>query len=291
MAGSVKRKSSRSRKTENSAVSVQDYWEDQAKQHKGSDLATNPDRFYRRLEINSIIDVLDNIKDRDVILDVGCGNGFSTCQIAKKFPDSTVIGIDLSATMIKEANKHALANTEFHVGDVLSLSRNRHLSRNHYSIVLSTRCLINLANWDEQKIGILEMRKMLLPNGRIILVENFKEGLANLNAVRAKYKLPPITERWHNCYLPQDGFVKFLLSQSHNLACEYQINIGNMYYMLSRVVYAKICQDQGIEPDYNHQINEIASQMPTFGEYYACSPNFLVVLRNNMGPAQHGHTI
>jgi len=283
MASSAKRKSSSSKSE--ATGDVLGFWEEQAQKHGASDLATNPDQHYRKLEISRLLHVMEQLKP-DVILDVGCGNGFTTLEIAQKFPHTTVVGIDFSPEMIKHANKNAIANTEFHVGDVLSLSRNSNLGLNSFDTVVSTRCLINLANWDEQKIGILEMRKMLAPNGNMILVENFKEGLANLNAVRAKFGLHPIQERWHNFYIPQDEMIKFLQSQSHNLAMEYTENIGNMYYIASRVIYAKMCKDQGIEPDYNNQINEIAKDLPTFGEFYACSPNFLTVLKNVSGRGQ-----
>lgn len=223
----------------------------------------------------------------DTILDVGCGNGFTTQEIAKAFPEAEVTGVDFSRRMIDEAIKHNLSgNIDYFNGDVLSLSRNQNLLPAHFDVVLSSRTLINLANFDEQKIGILEMRKMLAPDGRLILVENLKEGLDNLNAVRVKFGLDPIQQRWHNHYIPEPELRKFIASmQGHMMTQEYVENIGNMYYIASRVIYAKMCKDQGIEPDYNNPINEIASQLPTFGEFYACSPNFMVILKNEGGNA------
>jgi hypothetical protein len=157
------------------------------------------------------------------------------------------------------------------------------LRSRQYDMVLSTRTLINLANWQEQKIGILEMRKMLVPDGRLILVENLKEGLDNLNSIRAKFGLDPILERWHNHYIPQTELQKFIVDMKDHFKQEYVENIGNMYYLASRVLYAKMCKDKGIEPDYNNPINAIASEMPTLGEFYACSPNFMIILKNEAG--------
>jgi len=260
---------------------VLEFWEDQAKQHGPSDLATNPDQHYRKLEIESILRVIGTLKNKDTILDVGCGNGFTTQKIYDAYP-CEIDGVDFSAQMIREACKHnPHGNVAFYEGDVLSLSRNDKLyNKGQYDVVVSTRCLINLANWSEQQIGILEMKKVLKPGGRLILVENFKEGLANLNHIRARFGLDPINERWHNNYIPDADFQKFMASMQGQLTQEYVENIGNMYYMASRVIYAKMCKDQGIEPDYNNPINEIASQMPTFGEFYACSPNMMLVLKN-----------
>lgn len=295
MANTGKRKSSPSKKRQKQVKisppqtrDVLAFWEQQAKDHGASDLATNPDQHYRKLEIERVLHVIGTMK-HDTILDVGCGNGFATRKIAEAFPEAEIVGVDFSPNMIDQANiitsigARAL-DIEFFQGDVLSLSRHKDLGGTKYDVVLSTRCLINLSNFDEQKIGILEMRKMLTPDGRLILVENLKEGLDNLNAVRAKFGLDPIQQRWHNHYIPEPELRKFIASmQGHMMTQEYVENIGCMYYIASRVIYAKMCKDQGIEPDYNNPINQIASQLPTFGEFYACSPNFMVILKNEGG--------
>jgi len=60
----------------------------------------------------------------------------------------------------------------------------------------------------------------------------------------------------------------------------HQENIGNLYYIISRVVYAAMIKAVGQEPQYDHIINQVASELPSFGfgdEFY--SPNFLYVLR------------
>lgn len=223
--------------------------------------------------------------EHDSILDVGCGNGFTTKSIAKKFPEASVTGVDFSSKMIEEAKRANLApNIDYFDGDVLALSRNPNLSGAKFDIVVSTRCLINLSNWDEQKIGILEMRKMLKPDGRLILVENTKEGLDNLNFVRKAVGLEPIKTRWHNQYIPEPDLKKFLSdNHGHLFTQEYVENIGNIYYLISRVLYAKMCKDEGVEPEYSHKINEIAAQLPTMGEFYSCSPNFMIILKNGPG--------
>lgn len=231
-----------------------------------------------------MLHVIGNLK-HETILDVGCGNGFSTLEISKKYPEAMITGIDFSEEMIREAQKRTVVpNVEFFDGDVLSLSRNKNLIGQKFDIVLSSRCLINLANWEEQKVAIMEMRKTLNPEGRMILVENVQDGLDNLNDLRGKFGLDPIQVRWHNKYLPQGEIMKFLTAiRGHLLTSEYVENIGNLYYVASRVIYAKLCKDQGIEPDYNSPINKIASQLPTMGEFYACSPNFMFVLKNETG--------
>lgn len=259
------------------------FWNEQAKEHGPSDLATAPDHYYRELEIEKIRRVIDAHKPKTV-LDVGCGNGFSTFELAIEFPETNFIGVDFSKEMINVAKTQAIAegipNVIFVEGDVLSLSRINLLKEKQVDMVISCRCLINLDNWAEQKLGILEMRKMLRDGGHLVLVENTKDGLEKLNSIRASIGLPEIKERWHNSYIPEEELATFLKgTQGHLFQLVYTENIGNMYYLASRVIYAKLAQEAGEEPSYDHAINRIAAQLPTLGEHYACSPNFMFILQ------------
>lgn len=48
----------------------------------------------------------DSYSSVNQLLDIGVGNGLSTAYLEKKFPNSTLVGIDISATAIEEANKN-----------------------------------------------------------------------------------------------------------------------------------------------------------------------------------------
>jgi len=262
---------------------IKAFWDLQAEGHGSNDLATAPDHFYRvNIEIRRILEVI-NLMEPETILDMGCGNGFSTLEIARANPTAIVIGVDFSEKMIDAAKKAAkgVPNVTFFVGDVLSISRHPNLQQLRFDAVLSTRCLINLANWDEQKLGILQMRKLLAPDGNLILVENVTDGLKKLNKVREMVDLPPIEQRWHNFYLPEKEFAEFIGQNVGKLfSLVLSENIGNLYYLISRVVYAKLAQLEGKEPSYDNPINEIASKLPNMGDHYACSPNYLIILEN-----------
>ena len=60
-----------------------DFWENQAGLFKESQLATAPDIYYRDLEIKSILEYLPK-GERKRVLDIGCGNGYSTFIFAKE---------------------------------------------------------------------------------------------------------------------------------------------------------------------------------------------------------------
>src|SRR5438132_1327775 len=82
-----------------------------------------------------------------------------------------------------------------------------------------------------------------------------QEGLARLNVLRKSFDLHPITVRWHNYYMPEKKLLSFA---NKNFKVEAIENIGNLYYIISRVVYAKLAQIEGKEPEYGHPINKIA---------------------------------
>lgn len=256
---------------------VKQFWDEQAEAFQESDLATAPDHYYREMEIDRILSHLSN---GQTILDVGCGNGYSTLCFSKALLSSKIIGLDYSESMIRHANA-ALAKSdgadriEFLVGNVLSLTSDPVIGKRKFDTIVSERCLINLQNWEEQRAALLQMKELLQPDGRIILTENTQEGLANLNVLRGQFGLPSIAVRWHNYYLPQKTLEKFL---SENFTIEAVENIGNLYYIISRVVYAKLAALEGKEPEYLHPINRIASQLPSLPSY-EYSPNFIYTLR------------
>lgn len=248
---------------------IKRFWDNQAKEFGVSDLATAPDHAYRGLEIKAIIPHIRGQR----ILDVGCGNGYSTFEFAKSYPRKWFLGIDYSAKMIEQANTarvHNFPYVDFKVMDVRNLD-----GLGLYETIISERCLINLTSWDEQADAMLQMANKLGEGCRLIVVENFLDGLKNLNDLRKMFDLHEITVRWHNRYLNKHEFETFCLG--NRLTIKYRANIGNLYYIISRVVYAALAKGEGQEPEYQNPINYIAAKLPNLGSYNF-SPNMLYVL-------------
>lgn len=247
------------------------YWDGQAKEHGASDLATAPDTAYRQLEISRILPHIEGPR----VLDIGCGNGYSTLKFKEEYPSFQFTGADYSEQMIKEAKKAANGiNVSFIVADVRDLSYDTGLDR-PYDTIISERCLINLLTWEEQKTALHEMLKCLAPGGKIILVENFMDGLVNLNELRALHGLDEIKVRWHNRYMWLDEIDK-LDPDVYDIV--HRENIGNQYYIISRVVYPAYAALMGVEVAYNHPLNYIASKLPSLGDYFY-SPNMLYIIK------------
>ena len=96
------------------------------------------------------------------ILDVGCGNGKNTSEIAARVPHGSVVGVDSSAAMIDFAKTNYDAashpNLEFAVADA------RHLSFGpEFDLVVS----FNALHWiPEQTLPLKSIRSALKPDGR-----------------------------------------------------------------------------------------------------------------------------
>jgi SAM-dependent methyltransferase len=95
----------------------------------GANNAYLADRLAERTLNNSvpyIIPVLDELHDGFTLLDVGCGPGSITIDIARRFPSATVLGIDSGADAIAmardNARKAGVTNVQFEIGDGLNLT-------------------------------------------------------------------------------------------------------------------------------------------------------------------------
>ncbi|MDA2922513.1 class I SAM-dependent methyltransferase [Patescibacteria group bacterium AH-259-L07] len=94
---------------------------------------------------------VDNINEGDVILDIGCGNGFLAYDVARKA--KKVIGIDLKEKNIKIAKeKYAAPNIKYIIGDATSYNFNKEID----AVILS-----NVLEHIEHRIEFLKKIKHL----------------------------------------------------------------------------------------------------------------------------------
>ncbi len=154
---------------------------------------------YSEQEINSVSEAnlglgcgnplgMGEIKEGDVVLDLGSGAGFDCFLAAKKVGNSgKVIGVDMTQEMISKAKANAKKydhkNVEFKLGDIENLP----IKSNSIDVVISN-CVVNLAP-NKPKV-FQEVHRVLKKGGRmyisdIVLLKNLSEAERNNNELIA----------------------------------------------------------------------------------------------------------
>lgn len=261
------------------STAIKDYWNQRARQAAESPTATTDDIHLRELEIRTFTEAIQrlNLPDDSAVVDVGCGDGFSTLQIAERLPKLRFTGVDYSEAMIATAQRRAAdmagrlgRPVEFRVGDATALEGL--FPAGSLDVVLTDRCLINLTSPEAQYDAIRQLHTLLKPGGRYLAIENFTSGQEELNRTRAALGLKEIPVRWHNLFFREDEYLAKM--RTHYRQVEI-VNFSSAYYYATRVIYSKYCQMRGEEPDYRHEIHQLAVQLPPMGAF---SPIKLAIL-------------
>jgi len=248
-------------------ANILSFWDEQAEKYGEDPRANTPDRWIHHVELAAVARILRTLSSPSDILDIGCANGYSTFLIHKAFPDHRITGIDLSEKMIGIAQKRLLreglvesSNLRFRVMDMLEMED----FAEAFDVAITIRGLINLPGTDSQWKAIAQIAGCLRPGGRYIAVENFRHAQENLNSLRRNIGLPALPYRWHNCWLDENDFRKHC-SEFFDLL-EF-LPITSTYYLITRVVYSRLCQLEARDPDYDHPIYEIATKIPPLGDF------------------------
>jgi ubiquinone/menaquinone biosynthesis C-methylase UbiE len=138
-----------------------------------------------RSAVTSCAYLLPHITKTASILDVGCGPGIITSDLAKLAPEGQTIGIDNSAGVITQAqSSHSLPNLSFAVGDATNLS----YPDNTFDIVHAHQLLVHCPD----PISILkEFYRVCKPGGLIAVRESCPSTVLSL-----KPDLPSIRAYW-----------------------------------------------------------------------------------------------
>ncbi len=240
---------------------IKSFWEtraqDNSKKIKSEMGNTLDDVNLRKMEIKAILKYIQNGQK---VLDVGCGNGFSTINFAS-VKNISIDGIDYSKQMIENAKKlftlkknNIKGKVKFFQSDVL----NNKIEENKYDVIITERCLINLGTWENQKKALTNLYKYLKPGGKLLMLEGFKDNLDEINKIRKKYRLKPINIVWHNLFFEKAKFEKFI---SKHFKIENIDNFGSTYMLLTRTLFHALNNDQ------NKDIDKLAALLPNFGDY------------------------
>lgn len=137
------------------------------------------------------------------ILDVGCGPGTITTDLASRVPQGFVVGIDPSAEVIQKARDHAdkqgVTNVRFEVGDIFSWEKLDGIGASSFDIVHAHQVLQHL----QDPLGaMVELKKLTKPDG-IVAVRDVDYSAMNW------YPESDGLQKWKELYLAVAKSLKF----------------------------------------------------------------------------------
>lgn len=240
---------------------IKKYWNERASSDSSSQ-STTQDHFMREIELRVMKEQIKKIKPTRVI-DIGCGDARTTLRLASEFPKVSFIGGDYSETMVNNAMfniiESGLKNLSVQLCDIACP-----IQIDKFDLAYTTRCLINLPSWNLQQQAIKHIYGALAPQGCYIMIENFIEGQENFNQVRKAFDLPEISIRSHNLFFERQKLINYIAPMFDIME---EVNISSTYYLVSRVIYSRICKDKQLQPDYFDKHHRYAAELPFSGEY------------------------
>ena len=138
-------------------------------------LSLNIDKRWRRIVSNVLRDVLD--RDDAVVLDVACGTGDLSIELNKN-AKARIIGTDFCRPMLVVAYQkatHDILPIPFVEGDAMRLP----FGDDSFDAVTIAFGLRNLSNFQD---GLIELRRVLKPAGRLAVLEFSSPSVPGLRA-------------------------------------------------------------------------------------------------------------
>lgn len=224
-----------------------------------SDKATAQDFYLRELEIETAANFM---RGKAKTLDVGCAIGYGPIEYAKRHPKIKSYGIDYSDKMIKRAviRQRGLSlglkrRLEFKTASVMELP----YGDNFFDVVTTSRCLMALLDWERQKKGILEVRRVLKPGGVFVMMEGTTQGWEKLNETRGLFGLETIpidtSKGLDTLKFDEKRLLPFLKKHWQII----EIKHFGMYYFISRVIHPLLVAPH--KPKFSAKINKIALEI------------------------------
>ncbi len=124
-------------------------------------------RLYRRVAEEAALELEDRgLSRRAHVVDLGCGTGDLVMALSQRLRDARIVGIDLSASMLLYAGRHATTDgrLRFVVGDAASLP----FDDASVDLVVST---LSLHHWSEPADAFAEIARVLRPGGVALIYD------------------------------------------------------------------------------------------------------------------------
>jgi ubiquinone/menaquinone biosynthesis C-methylase UbiE len=144
------------------------------------------------------------------ILDVGCGSGAMNLVLARRFPDSEIVGIDLSEPLLRLAREGAEAanlgeRVRFERADVQEIP----YDDDSFDVVINT----NMVHLVEDPVRMLdEMERVLVPGGFLFIADLRRSWLGFFEReIRSALTLPEARKLFSRSRLREGFFAASML--------------------------------------------------------------------------------
>lgn len=137
--------------------------------------------FSRNPPTNAAIVDLARPREGERVLDIGCGPGAAVRNAATRLGPGTAVGVDRSPAMVEIARKRSAVvdNAEFEVGTAEKLP----FSDDSFDAIWTVSAF---HHWEDQAQGLSEVRRVLRPQGRFLIMEKETRGKHGLNRENAR---------------------------------------------------------------------------------------------------------
>ena len=115
-----------------------------------------------------------NLTKGGVVLDLGCGNGWSSISVAEEFPNTTVHAVDVDETSIKNAKinfEEAISGNKIIAGQIIPhccFAHEANITKGSVDMVMLFICLHDMFNPSEVLRSAIDLLK---PDGCILVLE------------------------------------------------------------------------------------------------------------------------
>lgn len=240
---------------------VRRHWEELASRYGTALTATTKTETIKRLEIAALERALvgAGLGGEASVLEVGCGNGRNCFALAERLPSCRFTGVDYVPQMIENAKalfaeRGGDERLRFVVADALDLVDAPGLEES-YDVVFTDRCLINLDSRSLQLVAVDQLVQKTRPGGLVLILENFVEGHARQNALRAAVGLPERAQADYNVFMGEAELLRHVEDQLELVAVD---DFGSLHDL---ILYVLVPMAKGGEVDYDDSLVAAATEL------------------------------
>ncbi|MCX8172666.1 MAG: methyltransferase domain-containing protein [Archaeoglobaceae archaeon] len=140
--------------------------------------------FYSKEMRDKVVEMAE-LDGNSLVLEVGCGTGFTTCAIAKRVSEEKIVCVDLSEEQIKKARNKL--NTNFFLGDAENLP----FKDKTFTAAISAG---SIEYWPNPIKGIAEMARVTKSGGKVVILAPRKPDNILVRKFAESIMLFPSTE-------------------------------------------------------------------------------------------------